>query len=157
MRHIHGIGGLRALVGQRIGESDWVQLDQAAIDSFADLSHDRNWIHVDPDKARQSPFGSTIAHGLHSLSLIGGLMQQVFVVEDVGMVLAYGLDKVRFPQAVPVGSKVRVSVDLAELRETRNSTDAVDAVWHCLVEGSGLAKPACVADMLMRYFPPNRA
>ncbi|XVQ06453.1 MaoC family dehydratase [Spirillospora sp. CA-255316] len=155
MRHIHGIDGLRALVGQRIGDSDRVHLDQVAIDSFADLSHDHNWIHVDPDKARSSPFGSTIAHGLHALALVGGLMQQIFVVEDIGMVLAYGLDKVRFPQAVPVDSKVRLSVDLVALTDARTGGEAVDAVWHCLVQADGFTKPACVADMLMRYFPPN--
>ncbi|GAB3168356.1 MULTISPECIES: MaoC family dehydratase [Streptomyces] len=150
MRHIDGLDGLRSLVGERIGESAWVTIDQAAINAFADLSYDHNWVHTDPERAASSPFGSTIAHGGHSLAIIGGLLQQIFRVDRTRLILAYGFEKVRFPEAVPSGSKLRLVVDLAELREP--TADAVDAVWRCVVEGDGFARPACVADMLMRYY-----
>lgn len=153
MRDIDGLDGLRGLVGQRIGESDWVTIDQPAIEAFADLSYDHNWVHTDPERAANSPFGTTIAHGGHSLAIIGGLLQQIFRVDQTRLILAYGFEKVRFPEAVPSGSKLRLLVDLAELRES--SADAVDAVWRCVVEGEGFARPACVADMLMRYYGPE--
>ena len=150
MRHIDGIDGLRSLVGQHIGQSDWVTIDQDAINTFADLSYDHNWVHTDPELAASSPFGTPVAHGGHCLAIIGGLLQAIFRVDRTRLILAYGFEKVRFPEAVPSGSKLRLVVELKELREP--AADAVDAVWRCVVEGDGFDRPACVADMLMRYY-----
>lgn len=155
MKIIHGIEGLKALEGQRIGASEWVKIDQTAISSFADLSYDHNWIHTDPEKAKESTFGTTIAHGTHSLAIIGGLLQRIFKVEDTRLILAYGFEKVRFPAAVPSGSMLRLEVELAETRSV--SEDALDVVWRCVVEGQDFKKPACIADMSMRYYATESA
>ncbi|MBY6687741.1 MaoC family dehydratase [Rhodococcus sp. BP-149] len=154
MRHIDGVKALTALVGHRLGESDWVTIDQAAIDAYADISFDHNWIHVDPVRAADTTFRGTIAHGGLCLAVVGGKQQEIFVVDGLRLALAYGFEKVRFPQAVEVDSRIRVVVDLAEVRQNQN-TDAVDALWHNVVEIDGLDKPACVADMLIRYFPAS--
>jgi acyl dehydratase len=151
MRHIDGLSGLRSLIGERIGHSDWVTIDQEAIDTFADLSYDHNWIHTDRERAGASPFGTTIAHAGHCVAIIGGLLQRIFHVDRTTMVLAYGFDRIRFPEAVPSGARLRLVVDLADVRDVP-SGGAVDAVWRCTIEGEGFTKPACVADMLMRYY-----
>lgn len=151
MRHINGIPELKTLVGQRLGESRWLTIDQQLIDSFADDTCDHNWIHVSPDKAERTPFGGTIAHGFHSMALIGGLIQEIFLIDHIRMGLNYGVNKARFPQAVRVNSQVRLSVDLSDV--TAAAEDAVDAHYHCLIEIADLAKPACVADIIFRYYP----
>ena len=150
MRHINGIADLKTLVGQHVGQSDWVTIDQTSIDAFANNTHDHNWIHVDPHRAASTSFGATIAHGYHSLSLIGGLIQDIFIIDGVRMGLNYGIDKARFPQAVPVDSKVRLSVELTGVVDA--GVDAADAHYHCVIEVDRFAKPACVADIVFRYY-----
>lgn len=149
--HIDGISELKTMVGQRLGESSWVTIDQPLIDSFADNTWDHNWIHVSPEKAKASPFGATIAHGYHSLALIGGLIQQVFLIDSVRMGLNYGVNKARFPQAVPVDSRVRLTVDLTDVAEAADG--AADVFYHCVIEIESFPKPACAADIIFRYYP----
>jgi acyl dehydratase len=151
-RRIDGIDELRTLVGQRLGESYWVELDQPTIDLFADVTHDHNWVHVDPVRAADSPFHTTIAHGFHSLALIGGLIQDVFLVDRLRLGLNYGVQKARFPNAVPVGSRVRLAVTLTDVVDSRTD-DGADVFYHCEVEIEGQSKPACAADIIFRYFP----
>lgn len=149
--HIDGISKLKTLVGECLGESPWVTVDQPLIDSFADNTWDHNWIHVSPEKAKDSPFGGTIAHGYHSMALIGGLIQEIFLIDNVRMGLNYGINKARFPQAVPVGSRVRLIVDLSDVAEA--SDGAADVFYHCVIEIDGFSKPACAADIVFRYYP----
>lgn len=151
MRHINGIVELKTLEGQHLGESRWITIDQPAINAFADVTCDHNWIHVSPAQAAQTPFGGTIAHGFHSLALVGGLIQEIFLIDHVRMGLNYGVNKARFPQAVKVGSQVRLSVDLNKVEPTAD--DGVDTHYHCLIEIAGVQKPACVADIVFRYYP----
>lgn len=152
MREIDGIPELKTLAGQRLGESPWILIDQDIINLFGDATHDHNFIHVDPVKAAQTPFGGTIAHGYHSVALIGGLLQQTLQINKLRMALNYGIEKARFPQAVPAGSKVRLVVDLVQVVDSK-SDDSVDCYYHVTTEVDGFAKPACVADIIFRYYP----
>src|SRR5689334_23358951 len=145
MRHIKGLDELRTLVGQQIGQSDWVPVDQATIQAFADVTRDHYAIHVDPKQAAASTFSTTIAHGYYTLSLIGGLMQEIFTVDDC-TVLNYGISKARFPQAVPVGSRLRLSIGLTDL--VHSGLYQADAHYHCTIGIDGQDKPACAADTL---------
>src|SRR3979409_507817 len=110
MRTIAGVEGYKALGGQPLGESDWLEIDQERINQFADATRDHQWIHVDTEKAKQGPFGTTIAHGCLTLALIPGLTGGLLKIDGVRMGINYGLNKVRFPNPVRVGSKVRASV-----------------------------------------------
>jgi acyl dehydratase len=136
--------------GTHLGESEWVTVDQTMVDTFAEATGDHQWIHVDPERAADGPFGTTIAHGFLTLSLLPRLVQQVYRVDGVGMAVNYGLDKVRFVAPVPVGSRVRVSSDVlgceptgAGLRVRLAST----------VELEGSDKPACVAHTIALLAP----
>lgn len=108
---------LRAAVGERLGHSDWLEVDQKRIDLFAEATGDHQWIHVDPERAAKGPFGTTIAHGYLTLSLLPVLVPQVLSVENVTMGVNYGTNKVRFPSPVPVGSRVRATAVLKEVAE----------------------------------------
>ncbi|MFC7501854.1 MaoC family dehydratase, partial [Nocardioides sp. GCM10030258] len=112
MRVFNGIAELEAAVGTHLGYSDWHTIDQAQIDAFADATGDHQWIHVDPVKAADGPFGATVAHGFLTLSLLPILTWQVYEVQGVKMIVNYGADKLRFPSAVPVGSRLRAGVEL---------------------------------------------
>jgi acyl dehydratase len=151
-RIINGIDELRTLVGQPLGESYWVDVDQPTIDGFADLTHDHNWVHVDRRRAAESPFGQTIAHGYYSLALIGGLIQDVFRIDHIRLGLNYGVQKARLPNAVPVNSRVRLAVTLTDVVDSRTD-DGADVFYHCEIEIEGQTKPACAADIIFRYFP----
>lgn len=151
MLRIDGIRGLHDHAGTRLGESAWIAVDQRTIDVFGDVTGDRHWIHVDPVRAARGSLGTTIAHGFYSLALIGGLMQTIFQVDDVADSLAYGLDRVRFPAPVPVGSRLRLALELGEVELAAGDGEA-RAVFRCRIEGAGLTKPACVADLQMRYY-----
>lgn len=140
---------LRAAVGQQVGVSEWLQVDQDRVNLFADATDDHQWIHVDAEKAKAGPFGQTIAHGYLTLSLLVPLMQQTFTVEGVKMGVNYGLNKVRFPAPVPVGSKVRARVTLSSLEEVAGG---VQATWAVTVERDGGDKPVCVAESLSRMY-----
>jgi len=118
------------------------------VTAFAEISGDRQWIHVDPERAEQGPFGTTVAHGFLTLSLSTDLLDQIFRVDDVGMILNYGLNRVRFPAPLPVGSRIRMHVSLAEVADVPNG---VQAIYHLEYEIEGQAKPCCVADLVFRY------
>jgi len=146
---IHGIAGLRERAGSALGTSRWVTIDQDMITRFAELSGDRQWIHVDPERAAQGPFGTTIAHGYLTLSQSTDLLDDIFSVEGVTMILNYGLNRVRFPAPLPVGSRVCMHVALAEAVEIQNG---VQVVYHLEFEIDGQPKPCCVADLVFRYY-----
>ncbi|MGW0735718.1 MaoC family dehydratase [Streptomyces sp. NPDC002851] len=141
---------LRAAVGEQLGTSDWLEIDQKRIDLFAEATGDHQWIHVDPEKAAQGPFGTTIAHGYLTLSLLPALVPQVMRVDNVKMGVNYGTNKVRFPSPVPVGSRVRATGVLKEVAET--SDGGVQLTTAVTVEREGSDKPACVAESVSRFY-----
>lgn len=139
---------LAALVGADLGTSSWVEIDQARINTFADATDDHQWIHVDPERAKDGPFGTPIAHGYLTLSLLIPMFSEVLDVRDVTTKVNYGLNKVRFPAPVPVGSKVRARATLAALDAVPGGAQlTVDVV----VERDGGDKPVCVAQLLVRF------
>ncbi|GAA6525157.1 MaoC family dehydratase [Intrasporangium sp. DVR] len=150
MRVFTGIADLRSAVGEQLGHSEWHEITQEQVDTFAEATGDHQWIHVDPAKAADGPFGGTIAHGYLTLSLLPVLAAEVFTVEGVSMGLNYGANKVRFPTPVPVGSRVRASAQLVELSD---SAAGAQAVVRMTVEIEGGSKPACVADVVWVYVP----
>lgn len=142
---------LRAAVGEQLGHSDWLEIDQKRVDLFADATGDHQWIHVDPEKAAAGPFGTTIAHGYLTLSLLPALVPQVMRVEGMKMGLNYGTNKVRFPATVPVGSRVRATAVLTAVEPTKD--DGVQVTARVTVEREGGGdKPACVAESVSRYY-----
>lgn len=150
MKVITSIDDALNLVGAELGVSDWMEIDQARIDAFAEATGDHQWIHVDPARAKaESPYGTTIAHGLLTLSLIPALSKQCFVVENARMGINYGLNKVRFIAPVPVGSRLRVRSELADVSRIDDATAHL-AVRHT-VEVDGNDKPAALAEMIGRY------
>ncbi|MEE1942772.1 MaoC family dehydratase [Streptomyces sp. TRM 70361] len=144
------VGELRAAVGEQLGTSDWLEIDQRRIDLFADATGDHQWIHVDPEKAAAGPFGTTIAHGYLTLSLLPVLVPQLLRVEGVRMGVNYGLNKVRFPAPVPVGSRVRATARIAEV--TAVAEDCVQLTAGVTVEREGGGKPVCAAESIVRYY-----
>jgi acyl dehydratase len=148
---VESVDGIKSLVGKEIGESEWLPVTQERINGFADATGDRQWIHVDAERAkRESPFGRTIAHGFLTLSLISQLMQQTVQIR-AGSRLAvnYGLNRVRFPAPVREGSRIRGHFTLASFKDLG---DSWEAIFHCSVECEGSEKPACVAEWIVRYF-----
>ena len=149
MRIFNGVDELRAAKGTTVGHSDWLTIDQSRIDGFADATEDHQWIHVDADKAAAGPFGVTIAHGFLSLSLLPKLVAQVYRIENVKMGINYGLNRVRFTSPVPVGSKVRGVVELADVSDV---TGGVQLTTKITVEIEGSERPALVAEWLTRQY-----
>jgi len=146
MISIDTLSELSSYVGQEIGCTDWVTVDQDLIDRFADVTGDRNWYHVDVARAaRELPGGLTIAHGLLTLSLVPGLVSQILEVRRHGRAFNYGLDKVRFPSPVPVGGRLRMRMAVLSAERTGNGTMLKR---RYTIELEGAAKPAMVADML---------
>ena len=137
---------LEARVGEVVGVGEWHTVTQEAIDQFADATNDHQWIHVDPDRAADGPFGTTIAHGFMTLALIAGISPSL-EVPGVKLALNYGLDRVRFISPVPSGSRVRVSTVLADVSEVPGGLQLKNTVT---VELEGSEKPACVAEALVR-------
>lgn len=139
-----------AAIGQNLGSSDWLAIDQKRIDTFAEATGDHQWIHVDPVLAKDGPFGTTVAHGCLTFSLINGFLPELFKAEGMKMGINYGCDRLRFPAPVPVGSKVRAVGELvnAELL----AGNAVQTTVRVTIEIEGSAKPGCVADMVGRYY-----
>ena len=149
-RVISGVDGLREAAGTDLGTSPWMAIGQELVDSFAKVTSDEQWIHVDPDRAaKEGPFGGTVAHGFLTMSLATKLLWDVVVVSDVKVILNYGLNRVRFPAPVRVGSRLRMQVSLAEVSEIK---DGVETIFHLVYESEGATKPACVADMVWRYY-----
>ena len=149
---------LRPLVGQEIAVSDWFTIEQARIDRFADATEDRQWIHLDRERAqRESPYGTTIAHGFLTLSLLSHLLARAVTIRDgCRMGINYGLNRVRFPAAVPAGAPVRARFTLQSLEDIPGG---VQLVWHVVVECQGSEKPCCVAEWVTRRYAsfPTRA
>jgi acyl dehydratase len=141
---------LLSTVGQHLGYSDWLTVDQERINQFADATDDHQWIHVDPDRAKDGPFGACIAHGYLSLSLANKFLPEVVEVKNISMGVNYGCDKVRFPAAVPVGSKLRGGCELISADEIKGG---IQAVIRITVEIDGNERPACVIDTISRYYP----
>ncbi|MEU6975795.1 MULTISPECIES: MaoC family dehydratase [unclassified Streptomyces] len=140
---------LRAGIGEQLGHSDWLEIEQKRIDQFADATGDHQWIHVDPERAATGPFGRTIAHGYLTLSLLPTLVPQIMRVEGMRMGLNYGTDKVRFPAPVPVGSRLRATAVLTEVTEAGGGVQVTAKVT---VEREGGDKPVCVAESVSRYY-----
>jgi acyl dehydratase len=147
---VQGTQGLRGLVGQHLGYSDHVEVTQEQVNLFAEATGDHQWIHVDVERARkESPFGGPIAHGYLTLAMGPRLVPQVLRVDGVSMAVNYGCDKVRFPAPVPVGSKVRVGVQLMDVSDVAGGVQ-VKMLFTFEIEGA--TKPACVAENLFRYY-----
>lgn len=150
MRTFDSIDALRACVGEHLGYSDWHEIDQDRVNAFADATGDHQWIHVDVDRARrESPFGGPVAHGYLTLSLLPWLSSEIFSISGIKMGVNYGLNKVRFPAPVPVGSRVRGGGRLATLRDIPGGVQAVITVT---VEVEGQDKPACVAESVALFY-----
>lgn len=147
MRVFTSADEVRAATGSELGTSDWLTITQEQVDGFADATLDHQWIHVDTDRARQGPFGGTIAHGFLTLSLLSALNAQTYRFENVKMGINYGLNKVRFPNPVRVGARVRSRTRLAEVTEIDGG---VQLTVESTVEIDGAEKPACVAQGLTR-------
>ena len=137
-------------VGESLGASDWLLLDQDRINLFADATGDHQWIHVDPLKAANGPFGACIAHGYLSLSLVNLFLPQVVEVRGLAMGVNYGCERVRFPSVVRVGSRVRGSAQLIAVEEVKGG---VQATIRVSVEIDGEERPGCVVDTISRYYP----
>lgn len=150
MRVFHGVDALKAAVGTPIGVSDWVTVQQHQIDLFAESTGDHQWIHVDAGRAKAGPFGTTIAHGFLTLSLLPVLVAQVYRVDGVRMGINYGLNRVRFTSPLPVGATVRGNIALVDVADTRDG--AVQVTSNVTVEIEGSPRPALVAEWLTRHY-----
>ncbi|MFF5685703.1 MaoC family dehydratase [Streptomyces albidoflavus] len=140
---------LRAAVGEQLGHTDWLEIEQKRIDQFAEATGDHQWIHVDPEQAKEGPFGTTIAHGYLTLSLLPVFGPQLISVEGVRMGVNYGVNKVRFPAPVPVGSRLRATAQVTEVGEV---TGGIRVTTVFTVEREGGDKPVCVAEAVVRYY-----
>jgi acyl dehydratase len=144
----HGLDGIRKLAGADLGASEWLEITQDRVDTFADATGDHQWIHVDVARAQTGPFGGTIAHGYLTLALVIPLWTQVLRIEGIGLALNYGLNRLRFPAPVPVGSHVRLHARVVAVEEVR---DGVQLTVEFTVEVRDSDKPALVAEALYRY------
>jgi acyl dehydratase len=150
MRVFNGVDEFREHVGERLGESDWTTIEQRHIDQFAEATGDHQWIHVDAERAAAGPFGTTIAHGFLSLSLLPVLVSTVYRIDGVRMGVNYGLNKVRFTAPVPVGSKVRGVVELLSVEDAKDGS--AQLTTKVTVELEGSERPAVVAEWLTRQY-----
>ena len=150
VREFESLAQIKSCVGQEVAISDWEIITQDRIDKFADATGDHQWIHIDPSRAAQGPFGSTIAHGFLTLSLLPMFFQRTIVMRDVKMGVNYGLNRVRFTSPVPVGSRVRARLTLQSTEAL--SPDGMQMNWLVTVEREGGDKPACVAESLSRSY-----
>lgn len=150
MQVIRSIDDAQALVGRELGISDWLEIDQDRVNDFAEVTGDHQWIHVDVERAKaESPYGAPIAHGFLTLSLIPALSKDNFRVQDARLVINYGLNKVRFLNAVPVGARIRVRSELVDAAP-KGDGNTVDLTVRHTVEIDGAEKPAAVAEMIAR-------
>ena len=146
---VQGIDGLKDLVGRELGTSPPVRITQEAVNLFADATGDHQWIHVDVDRARSGPFGGPIAHGYLTLSLLPSLLPTVFRVEGISMAVNYGMNRLRFPSPVPVGSEVACTATLLAVEDVPGGAQVTLATSITVV---GAAKPSCVAEVIFRYY-----
>ncbi|MBW0102837.1 MaoC family dehydratase [Pseudonocardia sp. KRD291] len=149
MRVFNGVDDLRAAKGSEVGTSEWLAVEQDRIDRFADATDDHQWIHVDADRAKDGPFGTTIAHGFLTLSLLPKLISEIYRVDGVRMGVNYGLNKVRFTSPLPVGSRVRGRVELVDVADIDGGVQITTKVT---VEVEGSDRPALVAEWLTRQY-----
>jgi len=150
MKTFETMAELTACIGQEVAVSDWISITQAQVDQFAQATGDHQWIHCDVERARQGPFGGTIAHGFLTLSLLPRFFALAMAFPPVRMGINYGLNKVRFPAPVPVGSRVRARLTL--LASEPLEAQGVQLTWQVLVEREGGDKPVCVAESLARHY-----
>jgi acyl dehydratase len=143
------IAGLHALAGVELGHTDWREMTQERVNAFADVTEDHNFIHVDVERARETPFGGTIAHGYLTLSLLAPITQQLLTVTDAGLSINYGLEKLRFPAPLPVGAQFRGA---ARVTDVIAIDGGVQIKLMVTVEVKGAAKPALVAECVFRYY-----
>jgi len=147
---ISNVTALGDRLNQEVAVSDWIDVTQARIDRFAEATEDRQWIHVDPVRAEQSPFKTTIAHGFLTLSLISALGQKAMRIDGLRMAINYGLNRVRFVSPVPAGSRIRGHfMPIAVSPEN----ESVQVTWRITIERESAGKPCCVADWIVRYYP----
>lgn len=139
---------LLTAIGDQLGETEWMEIDQERIDMFADATGDHQWIHVDPEKAADGPFGATIAHGYLTLALTNQFLPELIRVDGTSMGINYGVNKVRFPQPVRVGSKVRGTAQVTAADEIEGGVQVVITIT---VQVEGTDKPACVAESVSRF------
>ena len=147
MKRFARLEDLAALVGQAVASSDWIDIDQARVDAFAEATEDRQWIHVDPARAAAGPFGAPIAHGFLTLSLMPALLASTFAIDDVRMGINYGVNRVRFPAPVLVGSRLRAHLKLLAFEALPGGAQVT---LEATVEREGSAKPVCVAELVTR-------
>jgi acyl dehydratase len=152
MRTITGLDELKAAEGETLGTSGWHEVTQQAVNSFANVTGDHQWIHVDPGRAKDTPFGGTIAHGYYTLSLAPALTAQVVSFQGFAFALNYGLNRVRFPAPMPVGARVRVAVRLAAVEDIPGGAQIRLEITF---EREGGEKPVCVAESLARVYVPQ--
>jgi acyl dehydratase len=149
-RTAHGLDELKRLAGQDLGRTDWLEVTQKRVDTFADATDDHQWIHTDPERAKDGPFGGPIAHGYLTLSLIIPLFGELLEITGISMSVNYGLDKVRFPAPVPVGARIRLHATVDSVAEVRGDGVQMDLTFTVEVEGAD--KPACVARPVYRHY-----
>jgi acyl dehydratase len=149
MRTITGLDELKQAEGEDLGTSEWHEVTQEAIDAFADVTGDHQWIHVDPERAKDTPFGGTIAHGYYTLSLAPKFSDEIMTFQGFAFAVNYGLNKVRFPAPLPVGGRVRMHANLARLEEVPGGAQMTVVVTF---EREGGEKPVCVAETLARVY-----
>jgi acyl dehydratase len=142
---------LSSSIGKHLGHSAWMEVTQQRIQLFADATDDQQWIHVDPERAKQGPFGAPIAHGYLTLSLVNRFLPEIVEVRGISMGVNYGADRIRFPAPVKVGSRIRGGAELIEVENTKDG--GVQAKIRVTVEIEGGDRPACVVDTISRYYP----
>lgn len=146
---VETIDDLRPLVGADLGLSEWILIDQERIDAFAEVGNDPQWIHVDVERAKSGPFGTTVAHGYLTLSLLTPMWADILDIKNVGAKINYGLDRVRFVRPVPVGSRIRTRATLTSVEDVEGG---VQVHVSAVVERDGSDKPVCVADPIFRFY-----
>jgi acyl dehydratase len=150
MRTFTGADELRKAAGEHVGYSDWFTVEQERVDQFADATEDHQWIHIDAERAKAGPYGTTIAHGFLTVSLIPALVRGVYAVQGARMGVNYGLDRLRFPAPVPVGAKIRAGVEILSVDDVAGG--ALQVKNRVTVEREGGDKPCCVAETLSRIY-----
>ena len=149
MREINGIDELKAAAGEDLGYSEWHELDQDKVNTFADVTGDHQWIHIDTERAKETPWGGTIVHGFFTLALAPVVGAEVVSFSGFQFALNYGLDKVRFPSPLPVGKKVRAAVKIAEVTDIAGGVQVKQVLTFEAEDGE---KPVCVAETLARFY-----
>jgi acyl dehydratase len=146
---VDGLEAFHGLAGQQIGYTEWQTITQERVNLFADATDDHQWIHVDPERAKAGPFGGAIAHGYLTLSLAPVLLNKIIRVDNMKFGINYGANKIRFPSPVPVGSELRMGVTVANVEDV---TGGVQVTYDMVMEVRDAPKPACVAQVVYRYF-----